>query len=234
MLVCLSTVILAILDPSRALALLGGHVLAYSRCKLICSGLAVRRGPRFLFRGLDLALDPGTIMQLTGPNGSGKSTLLRLIAGFSPPDAGAIALEGRGQEGFGHYVHYFGHREGLRGALTSAENLSFLAGLLGGQPSGIHDALARLGIARLADLPVRVLSEGQRRRVALARLLVVPRQVWLLDEPLASLDSEAISIVSHMLASHAAAGGMAIVATHQPLGAMTTSLDLAGRREVAA
>ena len=212
----------------------GGYVSAFSPTRLVCSGIAVRRGPRFLFRGLEFALDSGSVMQLTGPNGSGKSTLLRLIAGFSPPDAGTIRLENAEDNGFNHLLHYFGHREGLRGALTSGENLAFLAGLMGGDAALIPGALAQLGISRLIDLPVRVLSEGQRRRVALARLLVIRRPVWLLDEPLASLDQHAIGLVSEMLSAHASAGGMAIVATHQPLAATTTSLDLAGRREIAA
>lgn len=194
----------------------------------------MRRGPRFLFRGLDLALEPGQVMQLTGPNGSGKSTLLRLLAGFTPPDAGSVEIEGAGEAAAGSLLHYFGHREGLRPALTARENLAFMAGLLGGDESRIPEALSRLGVSRLFDLPVRVLSEGQRRRVALARLLVVHRPVWLLDEPLASLDIEAIGIVSGLVAAHAQAGGMAIVATHQPLAATNVTLDLAGRREIAA
>jgi heme exporter protein A len=207
---------------------------AFPALRLVASGLAVRRGPRFLFRNLDLALTGGTVTQLTGPNGSGKSTLLRLLAGFSPTDAGAIRLEGWREGERGSALHYYGHREGLRPALGAGENLAFLAGLLGGDARRIPASLERLGIARLVDLPVRVLSEGQRRRVALARLLVIDRPIWLLDEPLASLDSEAIDIVSGILSEHAARGGMAIVATHQLLAARTTTLDLSGRREVAA
>lgn len=207
---------------------------AFPALRLVASGLAVRRGPRFLFRDLGLEVGSGEVMQLTGPNGSGKSTLLRLLAGFSPTDNGSIRLEGLGDRESGSAMHYFGHREGMRAALSAGENLAFLAGLLGGDASRIPDALARLGIARLENLPVRVLSEGQRRRVALARLLVIDRPIWLLDEPLASLDSEAIGIVSGLIAGHAARGGMAIVATHQMLPAKTTALDLAGRREVAA
>lgn len=202
--------------------------------RLVGNGLAVRRGPRFLFRNLDLVLAPGDVMQLTGPNGSGKSTLLRLLAGFSPPDAGSIVVEGVGQSEASVLIQYFGHREGLRSALTARENLTFLASLLGGDAAKIPEALARLGISRLEHLPVRVLSEGQKRRVALARLLLAPRPIWLLDEPLASLDIEAIATVSSLIAEHAAAGGMALVATHQPLSSKTAVLDLAGRREVAA
>lgn len=206
----------------------------FANLRLVASGLAVRRGPRFLFRGLDVSLVPGQVMQLTGPNGSGKSTLLRLLAGFSPPDAGTVRLESAGEEATGSFLHYFGHREGLRPALTARENLAFLAGLLGGDEARIPEALSKLGVSRLIDLPVRVLSEGQRRRVALARLLVIDRPIWLLDEPLASLDVEAIATVSALIAEHAQAGGMAMVATHQPLAATNATLDLAGRREAAA
>lgn len=206
----------------------------FANLRLVASGLAVRRGPRFLFRGLDVSLVPGQVMQLTGPNGSGKSTLLRLLAGFSPPDAGTVRLESAGEEATGSFLHYFGHREGLRPALTARENLTFLAGLLGGDETRIPEALSKLGVSRLIDLPVRVLSEGQRRRVALARLLVIDRPIWLLDEPLASLDVEAIATVSALIAEHAQAGGMALVATHQPLAATNATLDLAGRREAAA
>ncbi len=212
----------------------GGFLTTFPNLRLVASGLAVRRGPRFLFRGLDVSLAPGQVMQLTGPNGSGKSTLIRLLAGFSPPDAGTVMLEGAGEEATGSFLHYFGHREGLRPALTARENLAFLAGLLGGDETRIPEALGRLGVSRLIDLPVRVLSEGQRRRVALARLLVIHRPIWLLDEPLASLDVEAIATVSGLIADHAKAGGMALVATHQPLAATNATLDLAGRREAAA
>jgi heme exporter protein A len=207
---------------------------ALTQPRLVGSGLAIRRGPRFLFRGLDLVLAPGDVVQLTGPNGSGKSTLLRILAGFSPPDAGTVVVEGAGQSEAAALIQYFGHREGLRAALTARENLTFLAALLGGDPQRIPEALARLGISRLEHLPVRVLSEGQRRRVALARLLLAPRPIWLLDEPLASLDVEAIGTVTTLIADHAAAGGMALVATHQPLSSKTAMFDLAGRREAAA
>lgn len=212
----------------------GGILSAYPALRLVASGLAVRRGPRFLFKDLGLDLKAGEVMQLTGPNGSGKSTLLRLLAGFSPADSGMIRMEGLEDSERGGAIHYFGHREGLRAALTAHENLAFLAGLLGGEATRISDALSRLGISRLEHLPVRVLSEGQRRRVALARLIVIDRPVWLLDEPLASLDKDAIGMVSDLISEHASRGGMAIVATHQTLAARTTTLDLAGRREAVA
>lgn len=197
--------------------------------RLEARGLAVRRGFRLLFEALDLDLASGDILQLTGANGSGKSTLMRLLAGFTQPDAGRIDWLGLGdEEEASDLLHYHGHREGLREALTPAENLAFAAGILGGDAARIPDALDRLGAASLADLPVQVLSAGQRRRVALARLLVAPRPVWLLDEPLAALDVAGQALVGELLAEHRRAGGMAIVATHQPLGIEVRSLMLGG------
>jgi heme exporter protein A len=199
----------AAFDPALRLDALGLEV----------RGLEVRRGYRLLFENLDLDLASGEILQLTGANGTGKSTLMRIIAGFSGSDAGEIRWLGLGAEDeAAMLLHYHGHREGLRDALTPAENLAFAAGILGGDAARIPAALERLDAGTLADLPVQVLSAGQRRRVALARLLVAPRPIWLLDEPLAALDTAGQALVSELLADHAAAGGMAIVATHQPLG----------------
>lgn len=197
--------------------------------RLEARGLTIRRGYRLLFERLDLDLASGEVLQLTGPNGAGKSTLMRVIAGFSQADAGAIRWSGAGEDGeVASLLHYHGHREGLREALTPRENLAFSAGVLGGDPARVPAALERLGVAMLADLPVQVLSAGQRRRVALARLLVAPRPVWLLDEPLAALDTAGQALVGALIAGHAAAGGMAIVATHQPLGISVRHLTLGG------
>lgn len=187
----------------------------------------MRRGHRRLFEGLELDLAPGEILQLSGPNGSGKSTLMRILAGFLQPDAGSIRWKGLVEDAeIAAFIHYHGHSDGLRDALTPAENLSFAVGLLGGDRAAIPGALTRLGAGALADLPVQVLSAGQRRRVALARLLAAPRPVWLLDEPLAALDAAGQTLVSQLLAEHARAGGMAIVATHQALGISVRSLML--------
>ena len=194
------------------------HAASLTGLALEARGLTIRRGFRLLFEGLDVRLQRGEILQLSGPNGAGKSTLMRALAGFSKPDEGRIDWKGVPDEIEAlNLIHYHGHREGLREALTPRENLAFSAALLGGDEALIEPALARLGASRLIDLPVQVLSAGQRRRVALARLLVAPRPVWLLDEPLAALDVAGQKLVSELLAAHVAQGGMALVATHQPL-----------------
>lgn len=195
--------------------------------RLEARGLAMRRGFRLLFGDLDLDLASGDILQLSAPNGAGKSTLMRILAGFLRADAGTLHWSSLPDEKLpAEIMHYHGHRDGLREALTPRENLAFAAALLDGDATLIPGALARMGVPALGDLPVQVLSAGQRRRVALARLLVAPRPVWLLDEPLAALDTEGQAIISGLLAEHAAAGGMALVATHQPLGVETRRITL--------
>ena len=182
-----------------------------------------------LFAGLDLDLGPGDLVTLTGPNGSGKSTLMRMLAGLAAVEEGKVVFAGSGEEGAAYtLLHYHGHREGLRDALTARENLVFATTLLGGQAAHADAALERMGAKRLADLPVRVLSAGQRRRVALARLLAAPRPLWLLDEPLAALDVAGQALVASLVGEHIAAGGAALVATHQPLDIKGRELVLGG------
>lgn len=195
--------------------------------RLEAHGLGMRRGYRLLFEGLGVTLASGTITQLTGPNGAGKSTLLRLLAGFMPLENGSITWHGLGaDEPPETLLHYHGHREGLSAALTAHENLDAAARLLGGAREAILPALHALKAEALADLPVGVLSAGQKRRVSLARLLVAPRPLWLLDEPLAALDHEGQALVATLIENHARAGGMALVATHQALPYETNRLDL--------
>ncbi len=184
---------------------------------LSAQGLSCRRGARTLFAGLSFDLGAGQLIALTGPNGSGKSTLLRVLAGLSRADEGRVdmaSVEGAEAQ---ERLHYYGHREALRDALTARENLEFSVALLCGDPGKVDLALSRMEARRLAHLPVRVLSAGQRRRVALARLIAAPRPLWLLDEPLTALDAAGQALVSELVAEHIAGGGGAIVATHQPL-----------------
>ena len=196
---------------------------------LTVRGLGCQRGGRVLFSGLDLDLAPGDLVTLTGANGSGKSTLMRMLSGLSPVEEGNIAFSGGGEQDAAHtFLHYHGHREGLRDALTAHENLVFATTLLGGRAEDAGPALERMGARRLANLPVRVLSAGQRRRVALARLLAAPRPLWLLDEPLAALDVAGQALVAELVGEHVAAGGSALVATHQPMNITGRTLTLGG------
>lgn len=212
---------------------IGKNMVFSPDLRLEARGLAIRRGFRLLFEGLDLDLASGEIVQLSGPNGAGKSTLMRILGGFSRADMGTIRWQGVPEDvETGSLFHYHGHREALREALTPRENLAFSAGLLGGHEDAIVPALEQLGAGMLADLPVQVLSAGQRRRVALARLLVAPRPLWLLDEPLAALDVEGQALVGRLIADHQAQGGMALVATHQSLGIAVRHLVLDGRGKV--
>ena len=169
-------------------------------------------------------------MQLGGPNGSGKSSLLRLIAGLGQPGDGELTLKGGEAElSIGQQAHLIGHQDAVKTALTVAENLSFWAGFLGGSDAGT--ALAAMGLEDLALDRAGLLSEGQKRRLALARLLMVPRVLWLLDEPDAGLDQAARERFSEVMTMHLGQGGMIIAATHVPLGlAPQVRLDLGGLR----
>jgi len=177
--------------------------------------LAAIRGERTVFSGLSFALAGGELLAVTGANGAGKSTLLRLIAGLLRPAAGSVSLDPASEGGIGREVHYISHLDGLKTALTVRQNLDFWRRLWRG--GAVEPALDRVGLGGLADLPVGVLSAGQKRRVAIARLLIARRPLWLLDEPATSLDAEAEARLGTLIGEHLAAGGMAVVATHRGL-----------------
>ena len=190
--------------------------------------LAIERGGRRLFEGLSFEVDEGSALVVTGPNGAGKSSLLRALCGFLPLQAGGYALEGGDPERtVGEQAHYLGHADALKGALTAGENLAFWAGALGGDGSRetSHGALARVGLSHVIDFPARTLSAGQKRRVALARLLVARRPLWLLDEPTTALDAAAQAAFAAIMQDYLGDGGVVVAATHGPLG-------LAGAREL--
>lgn len=194
--------------------------------RLTVSALSAVRGVRQVFSGLSFAVAAGELLAVTGPNGAGKSTLLRVIAGLLPPADGRVALEPADDRKIGARLHYVGHRDGLKAAHTVRRNLQFWADLWGTNVE-VDEALAEAGVEAFADLPVAVLSAGQRRRVALARLRVAPRPVWLLDEPATALDREAEAGLARRIGEHLAQGGMAVVATHRDLPiAPTATLSL--------
>lgn len=183
--------------------------------------LALRRGERLVVDGVSLALDRGAALVLRGPNGAGKTTILRALAGFIRPAAGAILWDGRRIEADtdAHRARLgvLGHAHGMKAALSLRENLAFAAACAEGETAPTDAAIARWGLARAANLPARVLSAGQLRRAALARLDLVPRALWLLDEPATALDAEGERILLDALARHRGAGGIAIMALHGAL-----------------
>lgn len=197
-------------------------------------GLEVERGGRLVLSGLCLALQRGETVLVAGRNGAGKSTLLRTLAGLLPAQAGRIAYgladaDTRGIE----TAHYLGYEDALKPTLTVEENLVFWASMLSDEEDGggtsVDATLAAFGIGRLAALPAAYLSAGQKRRVALARLLLAPRPIWLLDEPLIALDTGAQATLTTLMADHVATGGAILVASHQPLALPHRILNLAAR-----
>ena len=185
---------------------------------LKAEGLAAIRGERLVFQNVTFDVPAGGALILSGRNGAGKSTLLRLLAGLARPDAGTLRWDGvdvltdRAQ--YGARVALLGHQDALKPSLTAAENLAFAA-RISGRP--IAGALADLDLVDLAELPARMLSAGQKRRLALARVSLSAAPLWLLDEPTLGLDDPAIALLGTMLARHRAGGGMIVTATHVSL-----------------
>jgi heme exporter protein A len=197
------------------------------------SGLAVQRGDRPLFADLGFQVASGEAVALTGPNGAGKTSLLRAIAGFIRPAAGEITF--RGPDGALEAdaarrddVHLVGHQDGLKGGRAAGDELVFQARWTGADEAAAAAAAERLGLARVLELAVRHLSAGQRRRLALARLIASPRALWLLDEPLAPLDAQHRALFGELMAAHLAGGGLVLAAVHDPLPIAARAVELGG------
>ncbi|MBQ0822509.1 heme ABC exporter ATP-binding protein CcmA [Microvirga terrae] len=185
--------------------------------RLSVNNLACERGERRIFEGVSFTLRAGEALVITGRNGAGKSSLLEILAGRLRPAAGVILLEQAGERTLAECLHYVGHRDALKAALTAQENLAFARDFLGSPAMKPPEALEAVGLAHAARLPVAYLSAGQRRRVALARLLVAHRPLWLLDEPTSALDTASQDILRLLLEQHRGSGGMIAATTHSPL-----------------
>lgn len=188
--------------------------------QLIAQDIACRRAERLLFRNLNFTLGPGQALLLRGPNGSGKSSLLRLLAGLLPPEAGSLSWRGKkvaeDRATYRSDLAYLGHLDALKPQLLVRENLQFWADLIGASVA-VESALAKVGLGLCADFPAQQLSAGQRRRFGLARLLLKPVPIWLLDEPSTALDISGQKLVQDLIGRHRAAGGLAVISSHDDL-----------------
>jgi heme exporter protein A len=192
---------------------------------LVASGVTVARGGRTLFSDLDFVVTSRGLLLLRGANGAGKTSLLLTIAGAVRPESGAIEYKVDGEAvDAAPRMHVLGIQNAIKPRLTVAENLSFWRAVNGATGMPAEPALERVGLGGLEPIEAGHLSTGQQRRLALARLLVSRRAIWLLDEPTSSLDSEGATLVGAMLAEHCSGGGIAVVATHQPLAVPTATV----------
>ena len=193
--------------------------------------LALQRGERVLFRGVSLRVVAGEAVMLTGPNGAGKTSLLRAVAGFIRPAAGRIIFEGgdgplQVDDARRVRCHLIGHQDGLKTSRRAGDELIFQVRWCGGDATGALAAADQMGLTRLLSLEVRVLSEGQRRRLALARLIAGLRPLWLLDEPLAPLDAAGRSLFGAVMTRHLAGGGLIVAAVHDPLPVPARTVEI--------
>lgn len=182
----------------------------------------VWRGDRHVLRGVDIDVLPGEVVHVAGPNGTGKTTLLRVLAGLLPAEEGTVGWRGRpirdDRDEFNTQMAYLGHENALKGDLTAFENLRYSVGIRRALAAEeIERTLDHLGILRCRDLPARVLSAGQRRRLAMSRILLLGASLWVLDEPFTNLDVSGVELFSALIGDHVAAGGMSVLAAHQGL-----------------
>ncbi len=190
--------------------------------RLVAEGLGVERGGTELFSGLAFVLRQGEGMAVTGSNGTGKSTLLRILAGLLRPSAGSARVVGEDDTDCHNALHYLGPLNAMKDQLTAAENLSFWSGHLASyesaDPVGVQEALNAVNLEHVADIPFGYLSTGQKRRVAIARLLCIQRPLWIVDEPTSGLDAASGKLFAGLAEKHLASGGILVAATHLPLG----------------
>jgi len=196
---------------------------------LSATGLTLWRGPNCLFEDLSFQVDAGSLLLLRGPNGSGKTTLLRVLCGLTRPETGYVAWRGesieKNRQTFGAELAYFGHTNGLKADLTVAQNLKFAVELYGQSGDQIPVLLDALNLSLCAKLEARYLSAGQKRRTALARVLLSGTTVWLLDEPVTNLDTAGREYVLDRLRAHVAGGGLVIAATHEDIRLTSDAAD---------
>ena len=187
--------------------------------QLTAENLACNRGGREVFAGLNFSLAGGEALVVTGRNGAGKSSLLRMMAGLIRIAAGRLALTGGEDEAtLAEQAHYLGHLDAVKPALSVAENLQFWTEYLGTKRADIDPALGAVDLSPLAGLPAAYLSAGQKRRLSIARMIAVPRPVWLLDEPTSALDAPSQKRLAELMRDHLAGGGMIVAAAHGPIG----------------
>ncbi len=187
---------------------------------LLIEQVHVWRGERHLLRGISASLAPGRLLHVSGPNGAGKSTLLRVLTGLLRPEQGNVSWQGRAIRAnavlYQAEVAFAAHEPALKADLTALENLHFSVGLKRAvSRPDLLDVLRQTGVAQCAELPARVLSAGQRRRVAMARVIALQAPLWLLDEPFSNLDASGCRVLSELLDAHIRAGGTAVVVAHQ-------------------
>lgn len=179
--------------------------------QLRAQNLSIWRGGRLIFKGVDIDLSAGQSLVVTGPNGSGKSTLLRILAGLLRPETGAVLTSPEHETG----VRYSGHKDGLKGALSVRENLTFWAAVYKVAKQEAESVLDRLDLHKVAEMPTDILSAGWKRRVGLGRLMLGDAPIWILDEPYTSLDSDNIARLDAVLTEQTVKGGLVVMATHQ-------------------